>query len=201
MERERQKTTECRWRLIAPCVIAMALGLGQAHADMADFHEGGQGRDKEASAFAAEKRSGGREASASALVASGPATPELEIEAPPESEGAALAALEPEALDARTRTRTITRTFVKDGFVTSRTRSKSIALDEDGNRAVARAVARVSAPNDVAAVRNGAGRILAKSSVAVTGGGDALAHAGGSIGISAGKVEVSTWGRTSAEVF
>ena len=50
-------------------------------------------------------------------------------------------------------------------------------------------------------MRNGAGSVSAKTSVDVTGTGAGTADAGGAIGISGRKVEVSTWGRTSAEVF
>ena len=78
---------------------------------------------------------------------------------------------------------------------------KSYAIDEEGNRAIAKAVAKARAPNNVAAVRNGAGSVTAKTSVDVTGNGVASADAGGSIGIARGGVKVETWGRTSAEVF
>ena len=119
----------------------------------------------------------------------------------PGTDGVADVAADEDGTGVTTRTRTTTRSYIKDGFVVSRTRSKTIAYDEDGNRAVARAVAKARAPNDVAAVENGAGRVVAKTSVDVTGNGAASAEAGGSIGINDGKVEVSTWGRTSAEVF
>ena len=62
-------------------------------------------------------------------------------------------------------------------------------------------MAKARAPNNVAAVRNGAGSVTAKTSVDVTGNGVASADAGGSIGIAGGGVKVETWGRTSAEVF
>jgi hypothetical protein len=62
-------------------------------------------------------------------------------------------------------------------------------------------VASAHAPTNVAAVRNGAGSITAKTSVDVTGNGFASADAGGFVGIAGGGVKVSTWGRTSAEVY
>ncbi len=80
-------------------------------------------------------------------------------------------------------TRTVTRTKVNSRFVSSVTRSQSYAIDEEGNRAIAKAVAKARAPNNVAAVRNGAGSVTAKTSVDVTGNGVASADAGGSIGI------------------
>jgi hypothetical protein len=119
----------------------------------------------------------------------------------PSTDAVADIAADEDGAGVTTRTRTTTRSFVKDGFVVSRTRSRTIAYHEDGNRAVARAVAKARAPDDVAAVENGAGRVVAKTSVDVTGNGAASADAGGSIGVNDGKVEVSTWGRTSAEVF
>lgn len=219
------------WRSLAAGAIALTLGLGQAQAEINNFHEGGQGRDKQSSAFTGEKRFGG-EAGVQAFAAARVAAPDSVVEqaaepAPTEQatdpaaveqgaveqaaveQAAEPAAVEPEAVAAadaeedaapKTRTRTATRTFVKDGFVVSRTRSKSISFDEEGNRAVARAVARARAPNDVAAVEAGAGRIVAKTSVDITGNGTGSAAAGGSIGTSGGKVDVSTWGKTSAEV-
>jgi hypothetical protein len=98
-------------------------------------------------------------------------------------------------------TRTVTFTKITSRFVKSVTRSQSFVTDEEGNLAIAKAVARARAPNNVAAVRNGAGNITAKTSVEVTGNGVASADAGGSIGIARGGVKVETWGRTSAEVF
>ena len=71
----------------------------------------------------------------------------------------------------------------------------------DGDQAVAKGVAIARAPNDAAAVENGAGRVVAKTSVDLRGTGAASAEAGGSIGVSGGKVEVGTWGKTSAEVY
>lgn len=195
-----RRARERWWRSIAACAIALTLGLGQAHAEMVSFHEGGQGRDKETSAVAPDMRSGGdgrtqasatAKAAASDTVVEQAAAPEPIVQVDDEDDGTGTT----------TRTRSSTRTFVKDGFVVSRTRSKSIAVDEEGNRAVARAVAKARAPNDAAAVENGAGRVVAKASVAVKGDGAASADAGGSIGISGGRVEVATWGKTSAEVF
>ncbi|HET6160383.1 MAG TPA: hypothetical protein VFE34_18710 [Dongiaceae bacterium] len=166
------------FRSIAACALALTLGLGQAYAGvLVDEHRGGgDGHDKEKSALVSE-RAGDREQHVAVAIHS--------------------------EEDAATQgwTRTITRTFTRNGFVISVTKSKSVAFDEEGNRAVARAIARARAPNNVAAVRDGAGKIVAKASVDVTGNGAGSADAGGSIGVVGGGVKVSTWGRTSAEVF
>jgi len=174
------------WRSLTACAIALALGLGQAHAEIENAHEGGQGRDKEASAFHAEKRSGG-DAGVQAFAVARALAPDRIVEQPAEPASveqqvteAASETAQQEAVVAvdgeedaapATRTRTSTRTFIRDGYLVSRTRSKTISFDEDGNRAVARAVARARAPNDVAAVAAGAGRIVAKTSVDITGSG------------------------------
>lgn len=219
------------WRSMAACAIILTLGLGQAYAEIENAHEGGQGRDKEHSSLASTDRgNGASQAPVSATLPQAEVAPLEDVTAPgeatapdeatspddvttpddvtgalaseqPSTDGIADVAAEEDGTGVTTRTRTTTRSFVKDGFVVSRTRSKTIAYDEDGNRAVARAVAKARAPNDVAAVENGAGRVVAKTSVDVTGNGAASADAGGSISVNDGKVEVSTWGRTSAEVF
>jgi hypothetical protein len=203
------------WRPLAACAIALTLGIGQAHAEIENAHEGGQGRDKEASALSAEKRGGdaGGQAIAAARalapdsIAAQPAEtvsvePQVAETASETVQRAAVVAVDGEEDTApTTRTRTTTRTVIRDGYVVSRTRSKTVSFDEDGNRAVARAVARARAPNDVAAIQAGAGRIVAKASVDIAGSGAGSAAAGGSIGISGGRVDVATWGRTSAEVF
>ncbi len=204
------------WRSLAAGAIALTLGLGQAHAEIENAHEGGQGRDKETSAFHAEKRFGG-DAGVQAFARARTLAPDRIVEQPAEPasvepqvtetasetvQRAAVVAVDGEEDTApTTRTRTTTRTLIRDGYVVSRTRSKTISFDEDGNRAVARAVAKARAPNDVAAVAAGAGRIVAKTSVDITGNGAGSAAAGGSIGISGGRVDVATWGRTSAEVY
>ena len=169
-------------RRIAACALALTIGLGHAYADeVTGGHEGGQGRDKSSDeAFAGD---GGEHASSIA-------------------KSKIIVTVEEEGIGTNAWTRTVTRTKVNSRFVSSVTRSQSYAIDEDGNRAVAMAVARARAPNNAAAVRNGAGNVTAKTSVDVTGNGVASADAGGSIGIGGrGGVKVETWGRTSAEVF
>ena len=251
-QHERWRTMAWWWRSIAACAIALTLGLGQAHAEIANPHEGGQGRDKHQSSVDSKDRGNGlSEARASASIPQAEVTPPEDVTAPdeaaapdeattpddvddvtapgdatvpdavapdatapddatdvaapaddqPSTDAAADIAADEDGTGVKTRTRTTTRSFVRDGFVVSRTRSRTIAYDEDGNRAVARAVAKARAPDDAAAVESGAGRVVAKTSVDVTGNGAASADAGGSIGVNDGKVEVSTWGRTSAEVF
>lgn len=191
-------------RRIAAGVLALAIGFGHAYADeIASAHEGGQGRDK-VSAFAAGEAFAGDGAAGASSSARSDAF----------GAASALAAAQRRAVEAKVTvdvdeegigtddwTRTVTRTKVTSRFVSSITPSQSFVIDEDGNRAIAKAVARTRAPNSVAAVRNGAGTITVKTSVEVAGNGVASADAGGSIGIARGGVKVETWGRTSAEVF
>jgi hypothetical protein len=169
-------------RRIAACALALTIGLGQAYADeVTGGHEGGQGRDKSSDeAFAGDGSAHASSAAKSKIIVT----------------------VEEEGIGTEAWTRTVTRTKVNSRFVSSVTRSQSYAIDEEGNRAIAKAVAKARAPNNAAAVRNGAGNVTAKTSVDVTGNGIADADAGGSIGIGGrGGVKVETWGRTSAEVF
>jgi hypothetical protein len=107
-----------------------------------------------------------------------------------------------EATDPAPRTRTTSRTVVTSrGIIKSVTRSFTYDTDAEGDTAIAKAVAKARVPNDVTAVENGAGRVIARTSAKVSSEGTADADAGGAIGVSGGKVEVSTWGRTSAEVY
>jgi hypothetical protein len=198
-----------RW--IAAGALALTLGLGQAaYADeITSGHEGGQGADKASALAAGQAFAGDGAAGASSYGRSdvfGAARQEAaRQEAARLAEEAAKVTvtvdIEEEGVGTDAWTRTVTRTKVTSRFVSSFTRSQSYATDEDGNRAIAKAVARARAPNNVAAVRNGAGSINAKTSVDVTGNGAASADAGGSIGVGRGGVKVETWGRTSAEVF
>ena len=194
-------------RRIAACALALTIGLGQAYADSPiSAHEGGQGADKSGSAFASAEAFAGdgtaRASSTGRAEAFGAA--EYEAAAKRKAEEAKVTVsvkIEEEGVGTSAWTRTVTRTKVNSRFVSSVTRSQSYATDEEGNLAIAKAVAKARAPNNVAAVRNGAGSITAKTSVDVTGNGVASADAGGSIGIAGGGVKVETWGRTSAEVF
>jgi hypothetical protein len=192
-----------RW--IAAGAFALTLGLGQAFADTTDTHEGGQGVDKphamssaSAGAFAgdgvAHATSTGRsEAVGGTGFARQPPKPELKTTVTVD--------VSEEGIGTDAWSRTVTRNFVNAKFVTSITKSVSVAIDDDGNTAIAKASAKARAPNNVAAVQAGAGTISSKTSVAVTGNGAASATAGGSIGVVDGGVKVSTWGETSAEVF
>ena len=194
-------------RQIAACALALTIGLGQAYADNpTSAHEGGQGADKSGSAFAsAEAFAGDGTARASSVGRSEAfGAAEYEAAAKRKAEEAKVTVtvdVEEEGVGTSAWSRTVTRTKVNSRFVSSVTRSQSYAADEEGNLAIAKAVAKARAPNNVAAVRNGAGSITAKTSVDVTGNGVANADAGGSIGIAGGGVKVETWGRTSAEVF
>ena len=188
-----------RWAgSIAAGAVALTLGVASVHADtITQSHEGGQGADKEhVSASALADCNGAKEFSAG--------QPEA-LHRHGSSVGKAKAQRVAVAIDEESATgpwsRSVTRTSSTARFVTSTTRSVSIALDEDGDRVLARAFAEARAPNNVAAVRNGAGTIIARTSVNVTGNGAGVAEGGGSIGISGGAVKVSTWGETSAEVF
>ena len=197
-------------RRIAACALALTLGLGQAYADgPTSAHEGGQGADKSGSAFASAEAfagdgaarassAGGSEAFGAAAYDAAAADAERRAQ---EAKATVTVDIEEEGVGTEAWSRTITRTKVTGRFVTSVTRSQSYATDEEGNRAIAKAVAKARAPNNAAAVRNGAGSITAKTSVDVTGNGVASADAGGSIGVARGGVKVETWGRTSAEVF
>ena len=193
-------------RRIAAGALALTLGLGQAYADSpTSAHEGGQGADKSGSAFASAEAFAGdgtaHASSAGKSQAFGAAATEAAVPQLAAEKAKVTVDIEEEGVGTDAWTRTVTRTKVDGRFVTSVTRSLSFAIDEEGNRAIAKAVARARAPNNVAAVRNGAGSITAKTSVDVTGNGIASADAGGSIGIGRGGVKVETWGRTSAEVF
>jgi hypothetical protein len=194
----RRRAPACWWRSFAACAITLTLGLDPACAEIENAHEGGQGRDKETSAVARELGSGG-EAGARAFATARTAPPDIAVDEAPEPGPVFQVADEVDGTDPTTRSST--RTFVKDGFVVSRTRSTSVAFDEGGNRVVARAVAKTRVPDDVAAVESGAGRVVAKASVAVAGEGAGTTDTGGSIGVSGGRVAVATWGRTSAEIF
>ena len=197
-------------RRIAACALALTIGLGQAYAgEIANAHEGGQGRDKSNASASAESFGGDGGASAfssSSSEAVGSWATEngkriAQEAAKAKAKGTVTVDVEEEGFGTDAWTRTVTRTKVTSRFISSVTRSQSYAIDEDGNRAIAKAVAKARAPNNVAAVRNGAGTVTAKTSVDVTGNGVASADAGGSIGIARGGVKVETWGRTSAEVF
>ena len=197
-------------RRIAAGALALMLGLGQAYAESPNgMHEGGQGRDKENGAFGSAEAFAGDGAARASSLGYGDAFGTAKYNAVAKQKAKAAKAkaakvtvtVEEEGVGTEAWTRTVTRTKVTGRFVSSVTRSQSYATDEDGNRAIAKAVARARAPNNVAAVRNGAGSITTKTSVDVTGNGAASADAGGSIGISRGGVKVETWGRTSAEVF
>lgn len=186
-------------RRIAACALALTIGLGQAYADqVTSGHEGGQGADK-SGAFAAAEAFGGDGAARASSTAKSEAfgTPRKAAA----QEAKVTVTVEEEGIGTDAWTRTVTRSYTKGGYVVSVTRSQSYATDEDGNRAIAKAFSKARAPNNVAAVRNGAGRVTAKTSVDVTGNGLASADAGGSIGVGRRGVKVETWGRTSAEVF
>jgi len=193
-------------RRIAAGTLALTLGLGQAFADeIASGYGGGQGRDS-SSAFTAAEAFGGD--GAAGALSSGRSEAVVAAAEKADWRVAERTAkvtitvdIDEEGIGTDDWTRTVTRTKVTSRFVSSTTRSQSFVIDEDGNRAIAKAVARARAPNNVAAVRNGAGTITAKTSVEVAGNGIASADAGGSIGIAGGGVKVETWGHTSAEVF
>ena len=199
------------WRLapwlrrIAAGALALTIGLGQAYADqVTSGHEGGQGADKSGSFATGEAFAGDGTAHASSTAKSeGFGAPRTKAAAQPLVEEAKVTVkVEEEGIGTEAWTRTVTRTKVNSRFVSSVTRSQSYAIDDEGNRAIAKAVSKARAPNNAAAVRKGAGSITAKTSVDVTGNGVASADAGGSIGIGGrGGVKVETWGRTSAEVF
>jgi hypothetical protein len=193
-------------RRIAAGALALTIGLGQAYADeVTSGHEGGQGRDKSSAFATGEAFAGDGAAHASSYGRSdafGAAVEETARQIAAEAAKVTVTVdVDEEGIGTDAWTRTVTRTKVNSRFVSSVTRSQSYAIDEDGNRAIAKAVAKARAPNNVAAVRNGAGSITAKTSVDVTGNGLASADAGGSIGLGRGGVKVETWGRTSAEVF
>jgi len=191
-------------RRIAACALALTIGLGQAYADeVTSGHEGGQGADKSGSFATAEAFAGDGTAHASSTAKSeGFGAVTTKAAQPKAQETKVTVKVEEEGIGTNAWTRAVTRSYVKGGYVVSVTRSQSYATDEDGNRAIAKAFSKARAPNNVAAVRNGAGSVTAKTSVDVTGNGVASADAGGSIGIGGrGGVKVETWGRTSAEVF
>ncbi|MEZ5831090.1 MAG: hypothetical protein R3D05_07910 [Dongiaceae bacterium] len=195
-------------RSVAAGALVLMLGLGQAYADAFDgIHQSGgdhdKGRGLARSAMHVAAQHGSEQATAHAQATTKPAeiaAPDDESASDPASIDVASATPDDES-GARTRTRTVTRTFTRHGNIISVTRSKSVSFDDEGNRAVAKAFAKARAPEDVEAVENGAGKVVAKTSVDVKGNGSASADAGGSISVDNGKVEVSTWGRTSAEVF
>ena len=178
-------------RRIAACALALTIGLGQAYAAEVTS---GQGRGfAAAEAFAGD----GAAHASSAAKSEGFSSPTARAA----QEAKVTVKVEEEGIGTDAWTRTVTRTKVNSRFISSVTRSQSYVIDEEGNRAIAKAVAKARAPNNVAAVRNGAGSITAKTSVDVTGNGVATADAGGSIGIGRRGVKVETWARTSAEVF
>jgi len=190
-----------RWACsIAAGAVALMLGVASAHADtITPGHEGGQGADKEhasAGALADPKGTGAVSVGQPEAYRHGSSFSNAVAQA----RGGATIAIDEESASGAW-SRSVTRTSSTARFVTSKTRSVSIAFDEDGDRVVARAFAKARAPNSVAAVRDGAGTIIARTSVNVTGNGAGSAAAGGSIGVSGGAVKVSTWGETSAEVF
>ena len=211
-ERTARQDRTASWRLapwlrrIAACALALTIGFGHAYADeIGNAHEGGQGAEKSKAFAAGEAFAGDGAAGASSYGRSDAFGAAAEETARRTAEEAAKVTvtvdIDEEGIGTDAWTRTVTRTKVNSRFVSSVTRSQSYAIDEDGNRAIAKAMAKARAPNNVAAVRNGAGSITAKTSVDVTGNGVASADAGGSIGIARGGVKASTWGRTSAEVF
>ena len=172
-------------RRIAACALALTIGLGQAYAAEVTS---GQGRGfATAEAFAGD----GAAHASSAAKSEGFSSPTARAA----QEAKVTVKVEEEGIGTAAWTRTVTRTKVNSRFISSVTRSQSYVIDEEGNRAIAKAVAKARAPN------NGAGSITAKTSVDVTGNGVATADAGGSIGIGRHGVKVETWARTSAEVF
>lgn len=191
-----------RWTCsIAAGAVALLLGAASVHADtITQQHEGGQGDDKEhVSPGASADRNGAKAFSAGQSEALNWHGSSVGKAKPQVRNGVTVAIDEESGTGAWSRS--VTRTSSTARFVSSTTRSVSIAFDEDGDRVLARAFAKARAPNSVAAVRNGAGTIIARSSVNVTGSGAGSAAAGGAIGVSGGAVKVSTWGETSAEVF
>ncbi|HEV8389411.1 MAG TPA: hypothetical protein VGQ35_06200 [Dongiaceae bacterium] len=197
-----------RWlRGVAACALALTIGLGQAYADtIANAHDGGQGRDKynNTAAASADAFAGDGRARASSFgfadAFGGVATQRAKVQAELNKVTVAVD-VEEDGVGTNAWSRTVTRTYTSKRYVTSITNSMSYAVDEEGNRAIAKAMARARAPNNVAAVQRGAGKVVAKTSVDVTGNGTASADAGGQVGISGGRVKASTWGKTSAEVF
>ena len=190
-------------RRIAACALALTIGLGQAYADeVASGHEGGQGSDKSSAFAAAEAFAGDGTAHASSTAKSEAFGSAVEESIRRDAEEAAKVTVtvkvEEEGVGTEAWTRTVTRTKVTSRFVSSVTRSQSYATDEDGNRAIAKAVSKARAPNNVAAVRNGAGSVTAKTSVDVTGNGVASADAGGSIGIGSARRQGSKPGAAPA---
>ena len=206
-----ESDASARRRRVAPWLRwiaagALALTIGQAYADSpTGTHEGGQGADKSGGAFASAEAFAGDGAARAASSGSAEAFGAAEYAAAARNAqrngwAKVTVNVEEEGVGTEAWTRTVTRTYVGNKVV-SYTRSQSYATDEEGNRAVAKAVAKAQAPNSAAAVRNGAGSVTAKTSVDVAGNGVASADAGGSIGIAGGRVKAETWGRTSAEVF
>jgi len=187
-----------RWmRWIGAGALALTLGIGQASADaLESAHEGGQGRDKNAAVSASAFARDGA-AKAASFGGSGGGFPPGRANATV----SASAIVDGVENGAGAWTRTSTQTITRGGAVISVTRSISYAADEDGNTARASGFAKAKAPTGVG-VHAGERRVTTKTSVAVTGNGIASADAGGSIGVGKnGGVKVSTWGRTSAEVF
>src|SRR4030095_449895 len=132
--------------------FALTLGLGQAFADTTDLHEGGQGVDKPhatssatAEAFAGDgvaraSSSGRSEAVGGAGFAKQPPKPELKTTVTVD--------VDEEGIGTDAWSRTVTRNFVNAKFVTSITKSVSVAIDDDGNTAIAKAPANARAPNN-----------------------------------------------------
>jgi hypothetical protein len=202
-------------RAIAAGALALTLGLGQAWAyPPTGAHEGGQSSDKahafatasaQASDGAAKGASPARpDTAAQSEAQAGTTAPEPRFNfgvAKPTPKSKVSVDIDEAGIGTDDWTRTVTRTVTNGQLVSSTTRSTSIAIDDAGNQVVSVAVARARAPNNVAAVQAGAGSIHTNTSVDVTGNGTGSASAGGSIGVSHGSVDVSTWGETSAEVF
>jgi len=191
-------------QIIAASALALVLGAGHAPADtLTNTHDGGQSADKahaQAIASAAAAEGQARAASVGGSDADAGMSGALNLGAIATDKNGVHIDIDMQRLGTQDWTRTITRSTTGP-VLTSSTQSTSVALDDEGNRVVSVAVARARAPNDVAAVQAGAGSVYARTSVDVTGYGAGSASAGGSIGISDGGVKVSTWGRTSAEVF
>ena len=189
------------WRRAATAAaVLLTIGIGEACANpVPSHHDGGPKADNaHVSAHAFGNHGGAKAFSADASPAlGGPGFSSRRMQA----SGEAAVKIDDRTIRPGVRSHTVTTTTSDGRFLASSTRSVSVAIDDDGDAAFARAFAQARAPNNVTAVRNGAGNVFAATSVSVTGDGRATARAGGSIGVSGGAVKVSTWGETSAEVF
>ena len=184
-----------RWtRWVSACVLALAFGAAHASADGA-HRSASATANATAAAFALD---GAAEASSS-----GGSSGVLEVGKFQHGRASAKATAAASAVTdgAGAWTKTWTQTVAGPRTVVSITKSMSYAADEEGNTAtaIAQAWAKVGAYSWKADKRPG--RVVTKTSVAVTGNGIATAGAGGSIAIGAHGVSASTWGKTSAEVF